>query len=233
MYKQIIALIRGQSYTSVAQVTERHALTILDQQIRDAAAAIGQAKRALAVAVAEDGQEKARLDAMAARQAGLEARAVAALQGGREDLALEAAGAIAELQADREAAGTARSAFGREIAQLRERLKDAERRFGALHRGRRLARVGEAVRRSRQFDGALAVSDAEETLAGLRERQVLAAAADDAMAGVTTISQTIEERLGQAGFGAARPNAEAILARLKTLASGQGDESTSTQQESY
>jgi phage shock protein A len=57
MYKQIMALIRGQSFNAVAQVTERHALTILDQQIRDAAAAIAQAKRALAVAMAADGQE--------------------------------------------------------------------------------------------------------------------------------------------------------------------------------
>jgi phage shock protein A len=228
MYKQIIALIRGQSFEAVAQVTERHALTILDQQIRDAAAAISHAKRALAVAIAEDAQEKTRLEAMAARQDGLEARAVAALQGGREDLALEAAGAIAELQADRETAESARAAFGREISQLRDRLKDAERRFGALHRGRRLARVGEAVRRSRQFDGALAVSDAEETLAALRERQILAAAADDALVSATNVSEAIEEKLGQAGFGARRPDAEAILARLKTLASIEAANSTST-----
>jgi phage shock protein A len=165
---------------------------------------------------------------MAARQAGLEARAVAALQGGREDLALEATGAIAELQADRESAATARMAFGREISQLRDRLKDAERRFGALHRGRRLARVGEAVRQSRRFDGALAVSDAEETLAGLRKRQILAAAADDALVNVTNVSEAIEEKLGQAGFGASRPDGQAILARLKTLASGEEAESIST-----
>jgi len=222
MFKQIITLCRGQAHEAVEVIAQRHALTILDQQIRDAGAGIAQAKRALTMAMAEDGQEKARLEVLAARITGLEERAVAALRGGREDLAADAAQVIAELETDRQAAEKARTMFGVEIGRLKGRLKEAERRFAALHRGRRLARVGEAVRRSRNFDGTLGVNDAEATLAALRERQELEAAADEAMESVTSVSVTIEERLGAAGFGDAGPRADKILARLKELASGQG-----------
>jgi phage shock protein A len=221
MFKQIITLCRGQAHEAVEGVAERHALTILDQQIRDAGGGIAQARRALALAMAEDSQEAARLEALATRVAGLEARAVAALRGGREELAADAAVAIAELETDRQSAARARALFGVEISRLKGRLKDAERRFAGLHRGRRLARVGEAVRRSRNFDGVLGVSDAEATLAALRERQELEAAADEAMESVTSVSVTIEERLGAAGFGDSGPQADKILARLRELASGQ------------
>jgi len=222
MFKQIITLCRGQAYEAVEVVARRHGLTILDQQIRDAGAGIAQARRALALAMAEDAQEAKRLEGLAARIAGLEVLAVAALRGGREDLAAEAAQAIAELETDAQAAAKARAMFSVEIGRLKGRLKEAERRFAALHRGRRLARVGEAVRRSRDFDGVLGVGEAEATLAALRERQELEAAADEAMEGVTSVSVTIEERLGAAGFGDSGPQADKILARLKELASGEG-----------
>jgi phage shock protein A len=228
MYKQMIALFRGETHNAVTDITERHAMTILDQQIRDSSAVIAQARRALAIAMAEDGQEAARLEALANRIAGLEDRATAALAAGHEDLALLAAEAIAELETDQETATQARQMFGIEIGRLKARLRDTERRFAALQRGRRLARVGEAVRRSRSFSGALGITDAEETLAALRDRQNLDAAADAAMDDVTTAPMTIELRLGEAGFGPSQPNAQSVLARLKRLANDQTSPQPST-----
>jgi phage shock protein A len=228
MYKQMIALFRGETHDAIAHITERHAMTILDQQIRDSGAAIAQARRSLAMAMAEDGQEAARLAALAARISGLGERALAAIAAGREDLALLAAEGIAELETDQESATQARAMFGAEITRLKTRLRETERRFAALHRGRRLARVGEAVRRSRNFSGALGISDAEATLAALVQGQSLQAAADAALEDVTTAPMTIELRLGEAGFGPTSPNAENVLARLKQLASSQTAQHPST-----
>lgn len=73
-----------------------------------------RAKRALAVAIAQDSQEGQRLDATRARIEDLETRAVAAIEGGRDDLANEAAEAIATLEAERDASATARALFAAE-----------------------------------------------------------------------------------------------------------------------
>ena len=141
MFKTVLTLLRGSVAAAGEELEDRSALLVLDQQMRDAAAAVERAKRALALAIAGDQQEGLRLDASNTRIADLEIRAAAALDGGREDLAREAAEAIAGLEADRDAALTARALFATEIARLRRHVTAAEMRIAALDRGRRIARA--------------------------------------------------------------------------------------------
>ncbi len=229
MFKTVITLMRGSAAAAAEDLADRNALLILDQQIRDVQSNLQQAQRALAAALAEDAQEARRIAALDQRVDSLETRARAALESGREDLALEAAEAIAALETEREAGQQARTLFTGETRRLRRTVADAEHRLAELHRGRRLARVADAMRASRQ--GRMAVADgerctlaeAEATLTRLRERQVQAAAQDDFLDGLTTGTgpQAVEERLADAGFGpAARPgvarvSAASVLARLK------------------
>jgi phage shock protein A len=175
MFKTLFTLVRGAAAAAEGGVIDRSALLILDQQIRDAATAVERGKRALAVAVAHDEAEGKRLEATLARLADLEERAVAALAGGREDLALEAAESIAMMEADRDAVREARSTFASEIAHLKKATADAGRRLAELERGRRIAQAAEAVRRLKARGpvyggGVAALSDAEATLRRLRER---------------------------------------------------------------
>src|SRR3712207_5047214 len=100
MIKTVLTLVRGAAAAAEEELTDRSALMILDQQIRDATAAIERSKRALALAIAQDEAEGKRLEATLARIADLEMRTVAALTAGREDLAQEAAEAIALMEAD-------------------------------------------------------------------------------------------------------------------------------------
>src|SRR5262249_17376294 len=129
------------------EVADRSALLILDQQIRDAAAAIERSKRALSLAIAQDEAEGKRLEATLKRIADLEERALAALAGNREDLAGEAAEAIALMEADRDAIRVARSTFAAEIGQLKGSVANAGQRLSELERGRRIALAAESVRR--------------------------------------------------------------------------------------
>src|SRR5215471_693319 len=99
MLKTIMTLFRGAAHRAEEEFADRSALLILDQQIRDAAAGIERAKRALAVAIAQDEAEGKRLEATLKRIADLEERAVAALGAGNEELAAEAAEAIAVMEA--------------------------------------------------------------------------------------------------------------------------------------
>ncbi|MGB9369636.1 MAG: PspA/IM30 family protein, partial [Xanthobacteraceae bacterium] len=109
MLKTIITLVRGAAFRAEEDLADRSALLILDQQIRDGAAGIERAKRALAIAIAQDEAEGKRLETTLARIADLEERAVAALNGGREELAGEAAEAIAVMEADRDSIREARA----------------------------------------------------------------------------------------------------------------------------
>jgi len=62
MLKTIVTLFRGAAFRAEEEFADRSALLILDQQIRDSAAGIERAKRALAVAIAQDEAEGKRLE---------------------------------------------------------------------------------------------------------------------------------------------------------------------------
>jgi phage shock protein A len=226
MFKTVLTLFRGSVAAAGEELEGRTALLILDQQMRDSATAVERAKRALALAIAQDQQEGRRLDSIKAQIADLEVRAIAALNGERNDLANEAAEAIATLEADRDAATTARTLFAAEITRLKRQVANAERRITELNQGRRIARAAEAVRALRRggVEGArpyeATLPEAESTLTRLRERQQELQAADDALADIDAATGPLAtaERLAEQGFGSRlRPTADDVLARLKAM----------------
>jgi len=223
MFKTVLTLFRGSVAAAGEELEDRSALLILDQQMRDASSAVERSKRTLALAIAQDQQEGRRLDATNIRIADLELRATAALDGGREDLAREAAQQIAHLEADRDAAMTARTLFASEITRLKRQVSSAEARITDLDRGRRLARAAEAVRAlrrggieaARPYESTL--PEAENTLKRLRDRQIEAQAAADALIELDAASgpQATAEKLAEQGFGPRlKSTADDVLARL-------------------
>jgi phage shock protein A len=224
MFKTVLTLFRGSVAAAEEQLEDRTALLILDQQMRDAAAAVERSKRTLALAIAQDQQEGRRLDTTNERIADLEVRATAALDGDRDDLAREAAQQIAHLEADRDGAMTARTLFAQEIARLKRHVSTAEARLTELDRGRRIARASEAVRAlrrggveaARPYESTL--PEAENTLRRLRERQQEAQAADEALIEIDAAAGPLAtaEKLAEQGFGPRlKSTADDVLARLK------------------
>jgi phage shock protein A len=224
MFKTVLTILRGSVAAAGEELEDRTALLILDQQMRDAAAAVDRSKRALALAIASDQQEGRRLQTTKERIADLEVRATAALEGGREDLAREAAEAIAGLEAERDAAMTARTLFAAEITRLKRHVANAEARIADLDRGRRIARASEAVRSlrrsgieaARPYESTL--PEAEQTLKRLRDRQMEAQAADEALIELDAASGPLAtaEKLAEQGFGPRiKSTADDVLARLK------------------
>jgi phage shock protein A len=222
MLKTIVTLMRGAAFRAEEEFADRSALLILDQQIRDAAAGIERAKRALAIAIAQDEAEGKRLETTLSRIADLEERAIAALNGNNEELAAEAAEAIAVMEADRDAIREARATFAREIAGLKTSVRKSTQRLAELERGRRIALAAESVRRLKTGHGlgtptgATALADAEATLRRLRERQAEDAAADTAYETFDANPVSVAEKLEAAGFGKRiHPTAATVLERLK------------------
>src|SRR2546430_17680313 len=86
MFKTVLTLFRGSVAAAGEELEDRAALLILDQQMRDAVAAVERSKRTLALAIAQDQQEGRRLDAPHAPIAQLEIPATPPPHGGRADL---------------------------------------------------------------------------------------------------------------------------------------------------
>ena len=214
-------LARGAAARAEEDLFDRNALLILDQQIRETRAALERSRQALAASVAGDKAEARRLAEVEGRAADLEARAVAAIQGGRDDLAGDAAEAIAELEAERDAIRAARTRFAAEVARIRAVVADATRRQAELERGRRIAAAAEMARRLRVSPAPrdrATLKEAEATLARLRALQ---AEAGDTEAGLEEArpEADIAERLEREGFGPnTRPTPSAVLDRLRARA---------------
>ena len=222
MFRMLMTFARGVATAAEEQVTDRHALVVLDQQIRDAAAATDRGRRALALAIAHDDSEAKRLEAILARISDLEDRATAALKGGREDLASAAAETIAMLEVDRDAIIEARRDSAHKIANLKSTMAAAGRRLTELERGRRLVKASDAVRALQQHGGGplgdATLEDAEATLRRLRARQ----GEDDAVAAAIAqfdseaAGDNVASRLEAAGFGKPiRSTSVHVLDRLR------------------
>jgi phage shock protein A len=221
MFKQILTLMRGQAFEAERQFVDRHALPLLAQQIREAADAIQAARRAVAVAIAQNQQEEAQHRALVAKLRDLEERTIAALEQGKDALAHDAAAAIALIETECETSLKAQAQFATEIAKLQAVVGASEMRLRELKRGERLARATESAQRIGQAvpDGLATLKDAEETLERLRRRQQqvdLTAAALADMDGSTDPAAIID-KLAEAGCGAPlRRTADDVLARLKS-----------------
>lgn len=224
MYNYFLTLVRGRAHDQADRLRDATALTILNQQIRDCAQAIRGARRAVAVAIAQNERERAQHAATKNRLADLDLRARAALDKGEDDLAREAAEAIAILEDELLASEKAQASFAREIARLKGIVRSAEARLHDLQRGQRIAAANDKTQKLRSSSIAMeatdlvSLKDAEETLRRLQARQEhidqVAEALDD-MDGAADPS-SLTERLAEAGCGAPlRTRAADVLARLK------------------
>jgi phage shock protein A len=227
MLKTLVTLMRGRAFEAEQRIKDQNALALLDQQMRDAAAIVERARKALALAMAQERQETQRLDQIRAQIIDLEQRAMAALQGGREDLAVQAAQRLAMLEADADASTRARRLFATEIGKLDARMRKQAARLADLERGRRIARAAHATRATRRggFEPAYirenTIADAEATLARLREQQIETEAAQTALDALILAqdAENVAEMLAKEGFGPAKePRVADILAGLKQKA---------------
>jgi phage shock protein A len=228
MFKQIVTLIRGRGYEASQDFVDRNALSILRQQIRDGAEAVTAARKAVAIAIAQNEQEATHLTRLVERIGDLEERAVAAIEKGEMGLAREAADTIALLETERHSSEAAQTSFAAEIERLKRVVRNSETRLRELQRGERVAAATERTQRLRHTVPGISTSglrDAEETLARLRMRQHQLDAVDTAMTEMEKNGDPAEmsRKLAEAGCGAPiTTTGNAVLERLKKRAGNRG-----------
>lgn len=221
MIKQLFALIRGNANQTAENYTDKHGLTILRQQINDGAAAVQSARKAVAIAVAQNKQEEEQYKKVSKKIDDLEERAIIAIEKDKTQIAQEAAEAIALLEGERDISKQSQERFSAEISKLKAQLHSAETRLRALKQGHRIADVTDKTQRMRGVGEASALStlnDAENTLSRLRNRQKQIDATSEAMSEMDQAlnSDAVAQKLADAGCGEPlKTTADDVLERLK------------------
>jgi phage shock protein A len=190
----------------------------LDRSIASAQRAHTDARRALAIALAEEAREAERRACVSAKISDLEQRAVQALRAGRDDLALQAAEAIAAMTTDITASERASLRFAAEVALARREVDAQRRRLSELDRGRRLARIGSALSgtSSTSPEGLDSFTEAEAALARVVAENHDARVLREELA---SPAERLIERMSDAGIGeAVQIRAADVLARLRGAA---------------
>jgi phage shock protein A len=228
--RKLFTLFRAYETDATQAVIDGHALKILEQEIRDAAAGVAQATRDLTGLMAREIADRRSHEAAGDRVNEYEAYALKALAKGDDALARQCAEVVAGAEAERERYGHNLEATRRHIASLRAGIAKADARIAEIRREWLAARSRMALQRA---TGALAQSaaslpsalaDAEETLARIKELQGDAADREAAaeLLAAEKDGTALRDKLSQAGIAEPAPHtADAVLARLKARASGE------------
>ncbi|MDG1432029.1 MAG: PspA/IM30 family protein [Paracoccaceae bacterium] len=225
MFKQIMTLARGRVSDGSQSILDANSMSLLRQQIRDAAQGVGKSRKAVAVIMAHAEREKASLTRVESQIADLENRALRALENGREDLASEAAEAIAKLEIEHSTTQKAIATYETQIERLKVCLTESEHCLRDMKQGQYLA---EAKDKAQRLSGLTPsgtnndLKDAATTLKNLQKRQEHADATAAALVelSIDDCTEDLVERMAAVGCGTSiKPDASSVMERLKNTAS--------------
>ncbi len=222
LFKQLVTLLRGKSHEAGEAVIDRNALTILDQQIRDATTAQAKARDDLATLTAKRRLIEKDLEALSAQRDKYEASARAAMARGDMGLAREVAERLAKIEAE----GTAKVPQVEEMRGAEDRLRQiiggTDGKIEAFRREIEIVRANESVQRAQASVAASAggaagqLGSAADSLKRLKERQAIRderfKAAEELE--LQRTGGDLDEKLRTAGLLPGSSSADDILARL-------------------
>jgi phage shock protein A len=203
-------------------LTDHFAIDLIEQKIREADAGLNGAKNTLASLIIRQRNEERHAARLDSEITDLERRTSLALSDGQDELASEAAAAIAELVNERAIRQATCAQLAQRVIRTQSSVAKANRRLIDLRQGMISARAIDAEHRaqrnlSRSIGNTTAMRDAEALIKRvmnqddpLEESDVL----DEIDAGLNGAS--VRDRLAQAGYGdRTKVTGGDILARLK------------------
>lgn len=223
MFKTLATLIHGQNARAEDRVRDAFAIELIDQKIRESENSLRAAKGTLASLIQRQRSEAKQRAALKTRIADLTKRAKEALDQDRDDMAEEAARAIATMENELTVRDETLERLDQKVIRLRSSIESGHRRIIDLKQGAIQAR---AVRREQNIQMQMvqsgaqsgAVEEAEELISRVLgkddpfERSEILQDINRDLAG-----DTIADRMADAGFGpATRSTADDVLARLKS-----------------
>ena len=125
--KDLLTALKGGANEIGEAVVDANAIRILEQEIRDAEAAIGSARQSLTRMKSTEIRLKREVGTLGADVADYERKALHALNAGEEALAAEVAERIAELEAEHGEKASEQAALDAEISKIHAMIKARER----------------------------------------------------------------------------------------------------------
>lgn len=222
MFGTFRTLIAGANARAEEQVRDVFAIELIDQKTREAEASLKSAKYALASLIQRERSESRQVAALEERVADVMSRARAALDGGREDLAQEAAQSIAHMENELTTRRATVQRLETRILQLRHSVETANRRLIDLKQGALAAR---AAKREMDIQKRLGAHVSRET--AFEEAEALIARVlqkDDPFEQSQILKEIdiglahgdVADRLSEAGFGTPLKSMAAdVMSRIK------------------
>lgn len=223
MMRTFNTILRAMNTRIEDKTKDRFAVDMLNQKIHDSHAGLKSAKLTLATLIKRQRLEEAQFVAISARINDLSERAEHALADGEENLALAAAGAIADLEDERTAREATKTAISARVERMQLSLERGTRRIADLRQAAITARVVDTERRGQQkiantIAGSSDITQAEELVERILnqcdpfEEDEILTEIDNRLDGTAT-----QDRLAQAGYGSrTKLTAADIMARLKS-----------------
>ena len=221
MFNTLSTLIKGSKARSNDRMRDHFAIDLIDQKIREADGSLKAAKATLASLILRHRNESKQIEVLDKRIIDLTSRAKAALEDGREDMASEAAIAIAQMENEGTLRCETANRLETKITRLRHSVETAHRRIIDLKQNAVAAR---AVQAEQKMQARLApgiensFEEAEELIARVMSR-------DDPFEQGEVLRdinaalkhENIGDKLASKGYGpATKSTAADVLARLKS-----------------
>jgi len=223
MFKTLATLINGQNARAEDRVRDAFAIELIDQKIRESENSLRAAKATLASLIQRQRSEEKQHATLKTRISDLTKRAKEALDSDREDMATEAARAIANMENELTIRTETLDRLDQKVIRLRTSIESGHRRIIDLKQGAIQAR---AVRREQNIQVQMvktgvqngSVEEAEELISRVLgkddpfERTEILAEINSDLDG-----DSLTDRMADAGFGnATRSTADDVLSRLKS-----------------
>ncbi len=222
MWKNLVALVRGTAHETGQSIVDAKALTILDQQIRDAGAAQAKARDDLATLTAKRRMIEKELEALTSQRSKYEASARAAMQRGDMDLAREVAQRLATIESEQATKTPQITDMRAAEDRIRGIIKTGDGKIDALRRDVDVVRANESVQKAQaavatSYGGTVSsLGSAADSLARIKERQAVREEKFRASAELEDMrtGADLDAKLAAAGLLPGASSADDILARL-------------------
>jgi phage shock protein A len=221
MLKTFKTLIIGANARAEDRVKDAFAIELIDQKIRETEGQLKAAKATLASLMQRQRSEKRLSDALATRIMTMTTRAREALDADRDDLATQAAEAIATMENEARLRHDTLDRLEVQTTRLRSSVEAGHRRIIDLKQGAITAR---AIRREQQMQGRLRATIGNTSSADEAEELIArVVSGDDPFEGAQILAginadlnyDSLDDKLAAQGFGpATKTTAKDVLKRL-------------------
>ena len=222
MFKTMRAVFLGKLGRAEQALETENAAIIIEQKIREAEAGHASAKRGLAALIARTKSEQKALGYINKRISDLEMRTKAAVEAGKNELALDAAKLLADLENERDVRERSVESSQEKAGRIRLNIEKTHRRLIDLRQGLLTAKSIESERGAiLQMKGDMSASSAIQEGEAVLKRLLgsddpidIMDAHDELEAQLS--GDNVMDRLAQAGFGkASKIGPEDVLARFQ------------------